>query len=143
MDFGVTPKKLNELKNKMQKLNIKEIDLEEKFIRSQGKGGQNVNKNSTCVYLKHIPTGIAVKCQKERYQGLNRYYARKLLTAKIENKILEKESEEKKKIEKIRRQKRKRSKRAKEKVLELKKKQSSKKASRSYSKHLHPDDFIE
>ena len=85
----------------------------------------------TCVYLKHIPTGIEVKCQKERSQSLNRYRARVLLVEKIDQMIRGKESEERQKIEKIRRQKRKRSKRAKEKMLAEKKVQSQKKRLRS------------
>ncbi len=140
IDFGITLQKQKKLQQKMKKLGIKEDDLEEKFIRSHGKGGQKVNKSSTCVYLKHIPTGIFVKCQKERYQGLNRFIARKLLTSKIETFFLGKESEEKKKIYKIKKQKQKRSKRAKNKILKEKKKQSEKKTSRSYVKKMEPDD---
>ncbi len=102
-------------------LNIRESDIIEEFVRSSGPGGQNVNKTSTCVYLKHIPTGIEVKCQKSRSQAVNRSLARQILANKIENMVLGRESEERKRIEKIRRQKRKRSKRAKEKMLNAKK----------------------
>jgi protein subunit release factor B len=116
----------------MERLSIREEDIVEKFIRSSGHGGQKVNKTSTCVYLKHLPTEIEVKCQKERYQSLNRYHARRILTDKIEAKILGAESEEQQKIAKIRRQKRKRSKRAKMKMLEEKKKLSQKKAGRRF-----------
>lgn len=129
-NFGVSPKKEKDLLIKMSKFNIKESDIEEKFIRSGGPGGQNVNKTSTCVYLKHLPTGVEVKCSKERSQGLNRYMARRILVNKIENLILGKRSEEQKRIEKIRRQKRKRSKRAKLKLLEFKKIRAEKKALR-------------
>ncbi len=111
----------------MQKLGIRDSDLIEKFIRSGGKGGQHLNKTSTCVYLKHLPSGIEVKCQREREQSLNRYLARRLLVEKIETLRLGKQSAEQQRIEKIRRQKRKRSKRAKEKVLQAKKMQSEKK----------------
>ncbi|MDD5687635.1 MAG: peptide chain release factor-like protein [Elusimicrobia bacterium] len=114
----------------MQKLGIFEKDIIESFIRSGGKGGQNVNKTSTCVHLMHVPTGIEVKCQEERSQSLNRFIARRILTSKIEQKILGKQSEEQKRIEKIRRQKRKRSKRAKEKLLQEKHFQSEKKQNR-------------
>jgi len=132
LTFGVSAKKEDALRQKMERLGIFEKDLVEKFIRSSGHGGQNVNKTSTCVYLKHIPTLVEVKCQKERSQGMNRYFARKILADKIEAIILGKESEEQQKIAKIRRQKRKRSKRAKEKMLEEKRQQSQKKASRQY-----------
>ena len=108
-------------------LGIKEVDLEESFIRSSKSGGQKVNKSSTCVYLKHKPTGIEVKCQKERSQGLNRFLARRVLVNKLESLMLGKKAEEQRKIEKIRRQKRKRSKRAKEKILRYKKMRSEKK----------------
>lgn len=129
--FSVNPAKENTLKTKMYALNIYEKDIKESFIRSGGKGGQNVNKTSTCVYLKHIPTGIEVKCQKERSQALNRYHARVILLKKIEQLIKGKESEERQRIEKIRRQKRKRSRRVKEKILAEKKIISEKKRLRS------------
>jgi len=127
MLFSVSTDKEAVLKAKMALLGIKEADLEEKFIHSSGKGGQKVNKSSTCVYLKHKPTGIEVKCQKERSQGLNRFLARRILVNKIDSLILGKNREAERKIEKIRRQKRKRSKRAKEKMLRYKKMRSEKK----------------
>jgi protein subunit release factor B len=122
--FPVRPEKEKDLLERMAKLGIKDSDLEEKFIRSQGKGGQKVNKSATCVYLKHLPSGIEVKCQRERSQALNRFLARRILVEKLEAKILGKETEEQQKIEKIRRQKRKRSRRAKEKMLADKKRRS-------------------
>jgi protein subunit release factor B len=131
--FPVSPSKEKELKAKMGTLNIHEEDIEESFVRSGGKGGQKVNKTSTCVYLKHVPTGIEVKCQEERSQSLNRYRARVILMKKIGEMIRGRESEERLRIEKIRRQKRKRSKRAKEKMLAEKKITSEKKKLRSYS----------
>jgi len=111
----------------MARLGVREEDIEEKFIRSQGPGGQNVNKVSTCVHLRHLLTGIEVKCQKERSQAQNRYRARQLLLKKIECAILGKLSEEQKRIEKIRRQKRRRSRRVKLKILESKRRHGTKK----------------
>ncbi len=125
--FAVSSKKVKALYDKMARFGVKENDLEEHFIRSRGPGGQNVNKVSTGVYLRHFPTGVEVKVFSERSQALNRYMARKLLVNKIETMVLVGESEERKRIEKIRRQKRKRSKRAKEKMLKMKRIQSEKK----------------
>ena len=130
-DLGVSLDKQKALSEKMARLGIREEDIIESFIRAQGPGGQNVNKTSTCVYLKHIPTGIEVKCQRERSQALNRYLARQLLLKKIESSILGKLSKERQRIEKLRRQKRRRSRRAKLKILEAKRRHTQKKLLRA------------
>jgi peptide chain release factor len=128
--FPVSLEKENQLTARMTALDVREADIEESFVRSGGHGGQNVNKVSTCVMLVHKPTGVSVKCQETRQQGMNRYLARRLLLDKIEEKkngfIAAKRAE----IEKIRRQKRKRSRRAKNKMLADKSHNSDKKASR-------------
>ena len=109
-------------------------DIVEHFVRGSGKGGQKINKTSSCVLLKHIPTGIEVRCQKHREQSKNRLSAYKLLLLKIEEKIMGARSERAKKIFKLKKQKQKRSKRAKEKMLEAKhKRRDIKKARRSFS----------
>ena len=131
LDFGLSAQKQKALQEKMERLGIREEDLIEKFIRSGGAGGQNVNKVSTCVYLKHIPTGIEVKAQRERSQAMNRFLARRTLADKIESVIVGKKSEEQERREKIRRTKRRRSRRAKEKMLRDKKLQAEKKKLRS------------
>jgi len=109
--FAVSKEKNQWLKEKMEALNIREEDIREKFVRSSGKGGQKVNKTSSCVYLKHLPTGIEVKCMKERSQSVNRFLARRELLEGIEalsgdptRRVLE--------IERIRKQKGKRRKRS-------------------------------
>jgi protein subunit release factor B len=110
--FSVGEKKLRLVQERMKALGIHEKDIEEKFIRSSGKGGQKVNKTSTCVYLKHIPTGIGVKYMKERNQSLNRFFARRELLKRIE-KLSGQLTSEEIKINKIKRQKSKRKKRSK------------------------------
>ena len=84
LTFAVSEEKNKWLRERMDALGIHEKDFVEKFVRSSGKGGQKVNKTSTCVYLKHIPTGIEVKCMKERSQSINRFLARRELIEKIE-----------------------------------------------------------
>lgn len=123
----VSAEKIKEIEQRMQALGVSEADFEESFIRSSGPGGQKVNKSSSCVYLVHIPTGLSVKCQRERSQALNRFLARRLLLDKIEAQKKGFIAAEKETIEKIRRQKRKRSKRAKEKILKDKHRQARKK----------------
>jgi len=122
-----------ELDNRLKSRGIRKEDVIERFVRSSGAGGQNVNKVSTAVYLKHLPTGIEVKMQRERSQALNRFLAWRLLLEKIESKVMGEKSKRQREIEKIRRQKRKRSKRAKERMLEGKKKQAEKKQGRKIS----------
>lgn len=128
--------KEDELNSRMERLGIHEADLIEKFILGSGSGGQKINKTSSCVYLKHIPTNIEIKCQKTRSRELNRLYARRELCEKLEEILFQEKSAKQQKIEKLRRQKRKRSKRAQEKVLASKKKLSQKKELRKPPSHL-------
>ena len=111
----------------MASLGIFEKDLEEKFVKGSGKGGQKINKTNSCVFLSHPISGLEVKCQRTRSLQENRFFARRLLCDKIENLNTETKSKEQQRIEKIRRQKRKRSKRAKDKMLDQKKAHSAKK----------------
>ena len=125
--FSVSVEKENQLAARMAALDVCEADIEESFVRSGGHGGQNVNKTSTCVMLLHRPTGLQVKCQETRQQGLNRFIARRLLLDKIEAAKNGFVAARRAEIEKIRRQKRKRSRRAKEKMLAAKSHHSAKK----------------
>ena len=115
--FPVSPEKADRLRERMQALGLREQDLEEHFVRSGGSGGQNVNKVSTCVVLRHRPSGIVVKCQQERSQALNRYIARRELCDRLEARIRGVATAAEQARERIRRQKRRRSRRAKEKML--------------------------
>jgi len=128
--FPVSLEKENQLALRMAALGVCAADIEESFVRSGGHGGQNVNKVSTCVMLVHRPTGVSVKCQETRQQGLNRFIARRLLLDKIEERKNGFIAAQRAEIEKIRRQKRKRSRRAKNKMLADKSHHSGKKAAR-------------
>jgi len=81
--FAVSEGKNKWLKERMEALGVREEDLRETFIRSSGKGGQHVNKTATCVYLRHIPTGLEVKCMQDRSQSVNRFLARRELLEKL------------------------------------------------------------
>jgi peptide chain release factor len=119
-----------QIEQRMAALKVREADIEETFVKSGGRGGQNVNKLATCVMLLHRPTGLQVKCQETRQQGLNRAIARRLLLDKIEEMRKARVTAERTRVEKIRRQKRQRSRGAKERILANKSRQSEKKASR-------------
>ncbi|HVR61965.1 MAG TPA: peptide chain release factor-like protein [Polyangia bacterium] len=112
-------------------LGVRDEELDETFVHAGGKGGQNVNKVATCVVLVHRPSGVAVKCQRERTQGANRLLARERLADKIEEAQLGRASARQQEIEKIRRQKRRRSRRAKQRMLADKHAHARKKASRA------------
>ena len=129
-NLPVSSDKWTALETRLLKLGIRQQDLEERFVRAGGPGGQNVNKVSTCVVLIHRPSGLSVRCQEERSQGLNRFLARRRLADKMEEMLLGAASRRRQEIEKIRRQKRKRSKRAKEKMLEGKHHRADLKAGR-------------
>ncbi len=125
--FPINPNREEQLAQRMAAAGVRESDIAESFVRSGGHGGQNVNKTSTCVMLLHRPTGLQVKCQETRQQGLNRFIARRLLVEKIEAMRRSRADAERARIEKARRQKLKRSRGAKERMLAHKSKHSEKK----------------
>lgn len=114
----IRKEKQEELQKRMELLGIKEEDLLEKFVLGSGKGGQKVNKTSSCVYLKHLPTQVEVKCQKDRSREMNRFFARRELCDQLEEKtggVTKKQKE----IEKIRKQKQRRARKSKVKTEEV------------------------
>ncbi|MFK7849599.1 MAG: peptide chain release factor-like protein [Akkermansiaceae bacterium] len=125
-----TPEKNAALERRMLSLGIDPVDLLEKFIRGSGSGGQKINKTSSCVYLKHIPSGIAVKCQMDRSREMNRFLARRELCEQFDAIANGKATAKTQAIEKRRRQKRRRSRRSKQRSVADKRKLSEKKALR-------------
>lgn len=133
----VTDDKWDKLRARMKGLGILEQDIDEHFIRGSGSGGQKINKTSSCVQLIHHPSGSEIRCQQTRSQADNRYWARRELCERIEEKVLGEKSAKQQAAEKIRRQKRRRSRRAKAKMLDEKSKQGEKKKLRG---RVRPDD---
>jgi len=126
----ITAHKKNVLQEQMLKLGIKDDDIIEKFILGSGSGGQKVNKTASCVYLKHIPTNIEVKCQRGRSRELNRFLARRSLCEKVESLIEGVKTKREQEYQKIRQQKKRRSRKSKEKMLNDKKMVSKRKENR-------------
>jgi peptide chain release factor len=112
--MAIREEKKIDLKKRMDELQIYEKDLEEKFILASKKGGQKVQKTSSTVYLKHIPTSLEVKCQKERERETNRFLARRLLCDQYEEKILKLKTQKMLELEKIKKQKKRRKRRSKQ-----------------------------
>lgn len=114
--FPVSPEKNQALAARMAGLGIKDNDLKETFVRSGGNGGQNVNKVASCVVLVHLPTGLAVKCQQDRSQGMNRFFARRMLCDRIEAANGDGQDPKSQKAAKVRKQKSRRARRTREKL---------------------------
>jgi len=128
----INTEKQEALAARMAGLGIREADLVERFVLGSGSGGQKINKTSSCVYLKHIPSGIDVKCQRERSRELNRYLARREVCERLEERKLGLRSARQQEVERIRRQKRRRSRRQKERMLNDKRLQGDKKQARRH-----------
>ena len=126
----VSQTKKDALTARMLALGIREPELDEKFILGSGKGGQKVNKTSSCVYLRHRLTGLEVKCGQTRFREQNRFLARRELCDRLEARQRGEQSTRRQAIEKIRRQKRRRSRRSKQRSINDKRLLSTKKSLR-------------
>ena len=82
--MGPGQEKIDALNAKMVRLGIRKEEIQERFIKSSGRGGQKVNKTSSAVFLRHLPTGVTVKCGKSRSQALNRFLAMRRLVEAVE-----------------------------------------------------------
>jgi protein subunit release factor B len=111
----ISDKKRNELIELMNSLHIKEHELQEKFILASGSGGQKVQKTHSGVILKHLPTNIQVKVTKSRNREENRFFARRLLCEKFQEKIMGQKSTKQLLAEKKAKQKKRRTRRQKDK----------------------------
>ena len=134
--FPVNLEKEGQLLIRMRALGVQEADLEESFVRSGGHGGQNVNKVATCVMLLHRPSGIQVKCQDTRQQGMNRYLARQILLEKLAQQRKHEAAKKRAEVEKLRRQTRRPSRGARQRMLDEKSRRGERKAGR---RAVHPD----
>ncbi|MBN8459474.1 MAG: peptide chain release factor-like protein [Verrucomicrobia bacterium] len=130
MQNPVSSDKLQDLDRRMAVLGITEDTLVERFVRGSGAGGQKINKTSSCVFLKHLPSGIVVKCQADRSREMNRFLARRELVEELEAIRDGRESARVQEMEKIRRQKRRRSRRSKQRSIADKRILSEKKSLR-------------
>ena len=130
MQNPITSDKLTAMEERMAGLGITEGDLLEKFVRGSGAGGQKINKTSSCVFLKHLPSGICIKCQSDRSREINRFLARRELCEQLESIRDGMASAKTQAIEKIRRQKRRRSRRSKQRSIDDKRLLSTKKSLR-------------
>lgn len=119
--------KLERLKTWMKQLDIGETNIIEKFITGSGKGGQKLHKTSSSVYLKHIPSGIEIKCQDSRSREENRYFARIRLCEKLHATLSEEQTKEQHRVEKLKRQKKRRTRKSKQKMLDEKSKHGQQK----------------
>ena len=139
--LSISEDKARILQERMRYLHISEEEIKETFIRSSGPGGQNANKVATCVFLQHIPTGIQVKCERERSQNLNRYYARCFLLDKIEKRREEIRRSQIQAVQKEKRKNRQRPAFLKEKILQSKHERSEKKRIRAKVKTRQWDEY--
>ncbi|STX52630.1 peptide chain release factor [Legionella busanensis] len=126
----INKEKWDNLKNWMEKLKIQDSQIIEKFIIGSGRGGQNLHKTASTVYLKYLPLSIEIKCQETRSREDNRYFARIRLCEKLAAIYSDEKSKIQQEIEKIKRQKKRRSRRTKQKILAEKSKQSQVKSLR-------------
>ena len=109
-----------QIQRRLDTLGIIPSDVEEKFVRGSGPGGQKINKTSSTVCLRHRPTGVEVRVQRERSQAANRELAWQELCEKLENVLRQAEAARRDAVEKERRRKRPKSRAQKRRMVETK-----------------------
>jgi len=120
------------MNDRLHRLGVSERDLDERFARSGGHGGQNVNKVSTCVLLTHLPTGLTVRVETERTQARNREIARDRLADRLEARERDRRAAAKHAAELTKRQKRRPSAGARRRNVERKRRRGEVKANRRW-----------
>lgn len=130
MPSPITSEKIAALELRMEALGITAADLLEKFVRGSGAGGQKINKTSSCVFLKHLPTGLCIKCQLDRSREMNRFLAKRELCDQLESIREGKSIAKNQAIEKMRRTNRPRSHNSKKRTVADKRNLSQKKSLR-------------
>jgi protein subunit release factor B len=98
-----------QIQERLDALGVLTSDVEERFVRGSGPGGQKINKTSSTVCVKHRPTGVEVRCQRERSQSANRETAWAELCVKLEERLRAAEQQRQQAVAKVRRTNRKRS----------------------------------
>ena len=130
MQNPLSAEKTAALEARLAALGIPDTDLLEKFVRGSGAGGQKINKTSNCVFLKHLPTGVCIKCQMDRSREMNRFLARRELCDQLDAIREGKAVAKTQAIEKMRRTNRPRSRNSKNRSVADKRNLSQKKSMR-------------
>jgi peptide chain release factor len=124
-----------QIQTRLDALGVLKSDVEEKFVRGSGPGGQKINKTSSTVWLRHRPSGVEVRVQRERSQAANREIAWAELCEKIARHHREAQEAQRSAKEKLRRQKRTRSRAQKQRMIESKRHRSGVKSHRGRVSH--------
>jgi protein subunit release factor B len=126
----LSPGTIEQIRERMRAAGLREEDLDERFVLGSGAGGQKINKTSSAVWLRHAPSGLAVKVQASRSREVNRWMARRTLAERLLAQVAGVRTAQQQEAERIRRQKRRRSRRQRARMLADKRYQGAKKVAR-------------